>query len=86
MPAQLQVPPVPLLPQQMANLALYRSAQCLLSQSRLEQLKATVNAALAPDWVSTTDALMALVWQCLARLALADGAAPEQRRERSREF
>lgn len=77
-PAQLQVPPLPLLPQQMANLALYRSAQCLLSQSRLDRLKSAINAALAPDWVSTTDALMAVLWQVLARVALAQGVSPAQ--------
>lgn len=77
-PPTLKVPASPLAPQQMANLASYRTAQMLITEQQLEQLKKTVNVALAPQWVSTTDALMALLWQCLARLSLAQHESTEQ--------
>ncbi len=76
-PQDLQVPAVSLFKQQMANAQHYHSAQCLLPQATLESLKNRANAELAPDWVSTQDVVMAMSWQCLAHLALDNGAAAE---------
>lgn len=77
-PPQLTLPAASLMPQQMANLDSYRTSQILITASQLDSLKKNINATLAPQWVSTTDALMALLWQCLARLSLAQGNAPAQ--------
>lgn len=72
-PAHLQVPAVSLFKQQMANTHHYRSAQILMPHAALEAIKNHVNLALSPEWVSTQDVVMAISWQCLARLALAQG-------------
>lgn len=77
-PPQLQVPAASFLSQQMANLECYRTAQFPITQPQLETLKNMVNTALSPRWVSTMDALMALLWQCLARVSLAHGASATQ--------
>jgi hypothetical protein len=74
-PAHLQVPPVSLFKQQMANMQQYVNAQLMLTQSTLDQLKTTINNALSPNWVSTQDALMALLWQTLANTSLKNGAS-----------
>lgn len=77
-PAHLHIPAVPLFKQQMANAQHYRSAQMLLPQTSLEVIKNRINAALTPDWVSTQDVVMAMSWQCLARIALAQGMEEDQ--------
>ncbi|HSC75436.1 MAG TPA: acyltransferase [Pseudomonadales bacterium] len=77
-PAHLHIPAVPLFKQQMLNAQSYRSAQMLLPQASLEKIKTCINTTLAPDWVSTQDVVMAMSWQCLARIALAQGAAGDQ--------
>lgn len=77
-PAHLQIPAVPLFRQQMANTQHYRSAQILLPQTALDTIKNRINTALAPDWVSTQDVVMAMSWQCLARIALAEGMEGDQ--------
>lgn len=74
-PAHLQAPPVSLIKQQMANMQHYTNASCVLTHSVLDSLKNDINATLAPDWVSTQDALMALLWQTLANTALINGAS-----------
>lgn len=74
LPDNLQMPALPLLQQQIANMSHYRSRQLLLPQATLEQLKNRINATLAPDWISTQDALMALLWQSLAKVSLEHGA------------
>lgn len=78
-PSQLKQPAVVLLDKQIANLATYRTGQRFLPAAQLDALKQAVNAGLAPDWVSTQDALMALLWQGLAAIALRHGADPAQR-------
>ena len=77
LPDQLQQPPEPLLPQQMENFKIYRSAQILLPQTQLTALKQSINAQLAPQWIGTQDLVMALVWQTLAQQALHGGLAPD---------
>ena len=77
-PNHLQVPAVSLFKQQMANAQHYRSAQMLLPQTALEEIKQRVNATLSPEWVSTQDIVMAMSWQCLARIAASQGAEDEQ--------
>jgi hypothetical protein len=77
-PAHLQVPAVSLFKQQMTNAQHYRSAQILLPQLSLERIKNRINTSLSPEWVSTQDVVMAISWQCLAQLALSQGATLDQ--------
>ena len=77
-PPQLTIPATPLLQQQMNNLGTYRTAQIHITQQQLGVLKNRVNTALSPQWVSTMDALMAALWQCLAQLSLSHGESPTQ--------
>jgi hypothetical protein len=77
-PPHMKVPPVSLIKKQIANAGIYRTQQTLLSQQAIEQLKSAINASLAPDWVSSQDAVMALVWQSLAVVLLREGASGEQ--------
>ncbi len=77
-PAHLHVPAVPLFKQQMANAQHYCSAQILLPHAQLASIKSSINTTLMPDWVSTQDVVMAMSWQCLARIALAQGMESDQ--------
>lgn len=77
-PQNLKVPMTPLVQQQMENLAVYKTAQVFFPAASIEKLKDKVNTALAPDWVSSQDVLMALVWQTLARVSSARYADHDQ--------
>mgnify|MGYP001009918731 FL=1 len=64
--------------QQIANISVYRTQQLLLPQQKMEQLKSVINAELSPNWVSSQDVLMALVWKSLAAVSLKHCADGEQ--------
>ena len=78
LPAYLCMPPVKLLDKQMTNVAVYRTHQRHISEATLVQLKNSVNALLAPYWVSTQDVMMAWIWQSLAKIAVRHGVAIQQ--------
>jgi hypothetical protein len=77
-PSHMTIPPVSLMKQQIANISVYRTQQLLLPQQKIEQLKSGINGELSPDWVSSQDVLMALVWKSLAVVSLKHCADGEQ--------
>jgi hypothetical protein len=78
LPANLCMPPVKLQEQQVANLAAYRTKQRYVPEATLVQLKNSINASLAPHWVSTQDVMMAWIWQSLAKIAVRHGVSIQQ--------
>jgi hypothetical protein len=77
-PSHMTIPPVSLFKQQIANASVYRTQQLLLPQQKIEKLKSVINAELSPNWVSSQDVLMALVWKSLAAVSLKHCADGEQ--------
>lgn len=78
MPCSLTLPNPSLAAQQIKNLDTYQTRQLLLTTQELDSLKTAINTELAGTWVSTADALMALLWQCLAKASLENGKPGEQ--------
>lgn len=77
-PSHMTIPPVSLFKQQIDNASVYRTQQLLLPQQKIEKLKSVINAELSPNWVSSQDVLMALVWKSLAAVSLKHCADGEQ--------
>jgi hypothetical protein len=78
LPANVCMPPVRLLDQQIANAATYGTKQRHISEATLVQLKNSINASLAPHWVTTQDVMMAWLWQSLAKIAVRHGVSIQQ--------